>query len=90
MDYPAAQERVYGMPIEQWKRDHQIPASDEQLELFEQTRPQHARISGHQIMPHHKASLYAATYFDRRVGRLHYNFAIKTQSATRRYRCNIA
>jgi hypothetical protein len=48
MDYPAAQERVYGMPIEQWKRDHQIPASDEQLELFEQTRPQHARISGHQ------------------------------------------
>ena len=48
MDYAGAQELVYGMPIGQWKRDHQTPASDEQLQQFEQTKPLHARIAGHQ------------------------------------------
>jgi hypothetical protein len=47
MDYPAAQQQVYGMTIEQWKCDHQTPASEEQLRIFESTRPLHARISGH-------------------------------------------
>jgi uncharacterized protein len=47
MDYAEAQEKVYGMSIEQWKRDHQTPASDEQMAVFEETKPLHAKISGH-------------------------------------------
>lgn len=47
MDYAQAQEYVYGMSIQQWKQDHQTPASEEQMETFERTRPLHAKISGH-------------------------------------------
>lgn len=47
MDYPAAQEKVYGMTIEEWKKNHQSPATDEQKQQFEQTKPLHAKISGH-------------------------------------------
>jgi uncharacterized protein len=47
MDYAGAQKQVYGMPIEQWKQEHQTPASDEQMADFEKTRPLHAKISGH-------------------------------------------
>lgn len=47
MDYAGAQQMVYGMSIEQWKRDHQTPASDEQMAVFEETKPLHAKISGH-------------------------------------------
>jgi len=48
MDYASAQEFVYGMSIEQWKADYQTKASQQQMELFEQTKPLHAKISGHQ------------------------------------------
>jgi len=47
IDYAAAQQRVYGMTIEEWKSKHQTPASDEQKQLFEATKPMHAKISGH-------------------------------------------
>jgi uncharacterized protein len=47
MDYAGAQKQIYGMSIEQWKRDHQTPATEEQMRTFEQTRPLHAKISGH-------------------------------------------
>lgn len=47
MDYAQAQNIVYGMPIEQWKADHQTRATDEQLKQFEETKPLHAKISGH-------------------------------------------
>ena len=47
MDYAEAQQHVYGMPIEQWKRDYQTPASEEQKKMFEETKPLHAKISGH-------------------------------------------
>ncbi|WP_420932936.1 DUF1244 domain-containing protein [Alteromonas sp. A081] len=32
IDYDAAREVVYKMPYSQWKKNHQLPASDEQLE----------------------------------------------------------
>ena len=47
MDYAAAQQQVYGMSIEQWKQQHQHPATEQQLEAFERTKPLHAKISGH-------------------------------------------
>lgn len=47
MDYAAAQNKVYGMTIEQWKDQHQTKASDDQMNQFEQTKPLHAKISGH-------------------------------------------
>jgi uncharacterized protein len=47
MDYAQAQQQVYGMSIEQWKRDYQTEASDEQKQRFEDTKPLHAKISGH-------------------------------------------
>lgn len=47
MDYAEAQQQVYGMSIEQWKNEHQSKATPEQLEKYEQTKPLHAKISGH-------------------------------------------
>jgi len=47
MDYAAAQKQIYGMSIEQWKQHHQSKATDEQIKTFEQTKPLHAKISGH-------------------------------------------
>ena len=46
-DYADAQQHVYGMSIEDWKRDHQTSASDEQMQRFEESKPQHAKISGY-------------------------------------------
>lgn len=46
-EYAAAQQFVYGMSIEEWKRDLQTSASDEQLQRFESTKTLHAQISGY-------------------------------------------
>jgi hypothetical protein len=46
-DYAEAQRYVYGMSLEDWKRDHQVPASEDQLQRFEDSKPLHARISGY-------------------------------------------
>ena len=46
-DYAEAQGYVYGMTIEEWKRDHQTDASEEQKQRFEETKPMHAKISGY-------------------------------------------
>jgi hypothetical protein len=46
-DYATAQEYVYGMSIETWKRDHQTSASDEQMQRYEDSKPLHAKISGY-------------------------------------------
>jgi hypothetical protein len=35
LDYDQAREQVYGMPYSQWKENHQLPATDEQLATFE-------------------------------------------------------
>ena len=48
MTYDQAREIVYGMPYDAWQEKHQKPASPEQLQRFEQTKPLHAIISGHQ------------------------------------------
>ena len=47
IDYNAAQEAVYGMAIGEWKANHQTKVSDEQMQRFKDTKPQHAKISGH-------------------------------------------
>jgi hypothetical protein len=46
-DYATAQEYVYGMSIENWKRDYQTNASDEQMQRFEDSKPLHAKINGY-------------------------------------------
>ena len=46
-DYAAAQKYVYGMSNEDWKRDYQTSASDEQKQRFEDTKEMHAKISGY-------------------------------------------
>lgn len=38
VDYEAARERVYGMPYETWKSEHQIEATDEQMRRFKEGR----------------------------------------------------
>ncbi len=47
MSYDAAREIVYGMPYGDWKDKHQHGASDDQKRAFEETKPLHAHISGH-------------------------------------------
>lgn len=42
-----AEEAVYGMSYGEWKKMYQQEATPEQLEKFEQTKPLHAKISGH-------------------------------------------
>lgn len=46
-DYAAAQQTIYGMSIEDWKRDYQTSASGEQMQRFEDSKPLHAKISGY-------------------------------------------
>ncbi len=38
---------VYGMTYAEWKENHQTKATDEQMRLFEETKPLHSEISGH-------------------------------------------
>lgn len=47
MSYDEAREIIYGMPFDEWRDQYQIAASDEQKKTFEETKPLHARISGH-------------------------------------------
>ena len=46
-DNSEAQQYVYGMPLAQWKSDHQGKASEEQMQQFEDSKPLHAKISGY-------------------------------------------
>lgn len=48
LDYDGALEMVYGMPYGEWKQKYQEKASEEQKNTFEETKPLHAKISGHQ------------------------------------------
>ena len=47
LDYDGALEMVYGMPYGEWKQKYQEKASEEQKNTFEETKPLHAKISGH-------------------------------------------
>lgn len=42
-----AQQAIYGMSYDDWKRLYQKEATPEQLATFEATRPLHSEISGH-------------------------------------------
>lgn len=42
MSYDLAREYVYGMTYDEWKRDYQTEASEEQLKKFEETKSLHA------------------------------------------------
>lgn len=46
-DYAEAQKYVYAMTNEEWKRDFQTEASEEQKRRFEDSKPHHAKISGY-------------------------------------------
>jgi len=46
-DYAAAQQYVYGMSNEDWKRNYQTSASEEQKQRFEDSKEMHAKISGY-------------------------------------------
>ena len=46
-DYADAQQYVYGMSIDEWKRDYQTEASEEQQRRFEESKPRHAKITGY-------------------------------------------
>ena len=48
LSYDEAREIVYGMPYETWRQQHQHEATPAQQQLFEQTKPLHAFVSGHQ------------------------------------------
>ncbi len=47
MTYDEAREIVYGMPYDEWTDKHQTGSTERQRALFEETRPLHADISGH-------------------------------------------
>jgi hypothetical protein len=47
MDYEQAREAVYGMPYAEWKDKYQKEATPEQQQRFEETKPLHAFVSGH-------------------------------------------
>ena len=47
LTYAESRETVYGMSYEEWKKENQTPASDDQKSLYEETKPLHALISGH-------------------------------------------
>ena len=42
LSYDQAREYVYGMAYDEWKRDYQTEATDEQLKKFEATKSLHA------------------------------------------------
>jgi hypothetical protein len=48
IDYDLAREVVYGMPYDEWKGKFQKEATAEQQKKFEDTKPLHAFVSGHQ------------------------------------------
>ncbi len=47
IDYDLAREVVYGMPYDEWKVKFQKDATPEQQRVFEETKPLHAFVSGH-------------------------------------------
>ena len=40
LSYDEARQHVYGMPYSQWKADHQLPATPEQMAAFEARQSQ--------------------------------------------------
>ena len=46
LDFDAAREIIYGMPYSDWKKSYQSESSMEQQEMYEKTKPLHAKITG--------------------------------------------
>lgn len=46
LDYPAAQEIIYGMPYSEWKQKHQTEATSEQLEAMKNIQRRKNMFSG--------------------------------------------
>ena len=47
MDYDQARTVIYAMPYAEWKDKYQTEASPDQQQKFNDTRPLHAHVSGH-------------------------------------------
>ena len=47
ISYDEARELIYGMPFSDWKIKYQEKATEDQMKVFEETKPLHAEISGH-------------------------------------------
>ena len=47
LDYEQARSVIYGMPYAEWKDKYQAEASPDQQQKFNDTRPLHAHVSGH-------------------------------------------
>ena len=47
LDFDDAREAVYGMPYSEWKEKYQGESSKNQQELYEKTKPLHAKITGY-------------------------------------------
>jgi len=48
LNYDQAREIIYGMPYDEWRKKYQKEATPEQQKTFEDTKPLHAFVSGHQ------------------------------------------
>jgi hypothetical protein len=48
LNYDQAREIIYGMPYDEWRKKYQKEATPEQQKKFEDTKPLHAFVSGHQ------------------------------------------
>ena len=47
MSYDEAREIIYGMPYKEWTAKYQTEATAAQKQKYEETKPLHAHISGH-------------------------------------------
>jgi uncharacterized protein len=47
MSYDDARKIIYGMPYDEWKSNYQHEASDEQKQIFQDTKALHSDISNH-------------------------------------------
>lgn len=47
LSYDAARQIIYGVTYDEWKRDFQKEVTSEKLKMFDDTKPLHAFISGH-------------------------------------------
>ena len=45
--YDEAREIIYGMAYEEWKKNYQVPSTEEQQKIFKETKSLHSDISGH-------------------------------------------
>ena len=44
ISYEKAREVIYGMPYDDWKKNYQLKASEEQKKKYQDTKKMHARI----------------------------------------------